>query len=225
MKKSLILLPLTAALLSSCFLMPSKKTSKTSGSSSSGSGSGSDQPTVEPVPTEAADFVFTSGEHTATLDFKNSSDNYKKDFPYVEKDTGKFTGTTGGLDFTAVSCFVSAYSGEGYMMMQNKKNNESWSETNGNAFFASAKSLGAITSISFVCGTSASTAQSYVITLSKTPIDSAQSTSENIIGHPGNASKPVTASVSDGYSYFAISTKDGGRNGQIGTLTITYTIS
>ena len=227
MKKSLILLPLTALFLSGCMLLPGKKTS----SSSSSQSGGGDEPTVDPGgggggdDPSGVDFVMTSGNHTGVLDFKNSSEKYKNDFPFVTKETGQITGTTGGLAYTSVDCFVGKYGDEGYLMMQNKKDSDSWSSVNGNAFFANTESLGAITAIEFVCGTKASTAQSYIITLSKTPISEAQATGSNTIGHPGNAGKPVTATVDDGYGYFAISSKDGTRNGQVGTLKVTYTIS
>ena len=227
MKKGLILLPLAAFMLSSCMLMPGKSSSSSGGGGGGGQGGGGeDTGDTEGGggDVEAKDFDLSSGTHTAVLNFKDNPDNYKDVFPFVDKDTGPFERTVGGLDFGFVSCFVGSYNGAGYLMMQNNKSGTSWSQDNGNAYFASKQSLGAITSIAFTCGANASTAQSYVVSLGKEPFSSAQSSGVKTVSHPGTQSTPITAQASDGYSYFAISTKDGAKNGQIATLTVTYTI-
>lgn len=233
MKKGLILLPLAAFMLSSCMLMPGKKTDSSSGGGGGGGSQSSDTGGEGGGggggggggDVESVDFDFTSGTHTAVLNFVTDYSNYKDDWPFVDISTGIFDSSMAGMAFTANGSFPDAYSGSGYLMMRNKdKNNNSWSDANGNAFIATATSLGAITSISFTCGANASSSQSYVVSLSKTPIDTPQASGVKTVAHPGTQSTPITATVADGYSYFAITTKDGGRNGQIATLSVTYTI-
>ena len=217
MKKSLILLPLTAALLSGCFLMPSKKTSKTSGSSG-GSGSTGTQPTTSETPSGAEDFVLTSGTHTAILDFENDPDRYT--YPRAEEtDTEAQDGNFGGLDWKIYHSYKGSYEGQYWLMMKNKDN---W-DANGQAWFGNAVSLGSITSIEVVVRTGASSKLSYDLSVGSTMFTTAQTGgTEFAVGTKGTYS-------GSGSGFFAISTKPvsgtNKYNGQIAQVKVTYTIS
>ena len=226
MKKSLILLPLAAAVLSGCMLLPGKKTS--SGSSSggtSGSGSsGSTQPTVEPTPSEAVDFVLSSGTHTAVLDFENNPDGYT--YPRAEQgDTQALAGEFGGLHWNIYHSYKGQYTDEKtgvtsyWLMMKNKDN---WDATS-QAWFGNTDSLGSITSIEVTVRSGASTKLSYDLSVGSTAYTSAQTTgTEFAAGTKGTYS-------GSGKGFFAVSTRPisgtNKYNGQIARITVTYTIS
>ena len=101
------------------------------------------------------------------------------------------------------------------------KNKDGFATANGNAFIGNCVTLGAITKVEITIGSSASPNQKYYITFSKSYSEAAQTTGE-LIGTEGGS---ATASASDGYGFFTISTSNKAVNGQLGSLSVTYTIS
>ena len=232
MKKSLILLPLAAIMLSGCLPLPGGETSGTSAggsgasatsqtSTSGGSATFTPAPTVAPATlptTHEASFDVTPGNHIVTLDFTTDYETYKSAFPRVEATTGLIGMHLAGMATMTNNCFVGSYNNVGYLMMKNK---DDYATNNGAAFIGNCASLGAITHIEFTAGSSASTSQKYDITLSKELVKE-PGTSGTEISHPSGS---VDATVADGYGYFRITTKDTSKNGQTGKLIISYTIS
>lgn len=228
MRKSLILLPLAALVLSGCMLMPGKKDTSSGSGSGSGSNTGSVVPTGDTggggnVPTDlptSHDSSFpTSG--TLEIDFIADGPSYKDSFPYVENDTPTSGGHLGGMAIMSNGCYVGSYSGKGFMMMKNKDRSSM-----GCAFIGNCVSLGVITKVEIVApdsGVSVAGSQKYDITLSKEMTTTASTSGKEFSTPITNAS--VTATESDGYSYFKISTKESSKNGHIGAIKVTYKIS
>ena len=239
-KTNLVLFPVLAALLLAGCTGTRKPKKKKSSSEAPVSGSVTPTPTsgVKPTsgvtptsqtptptsqtPTPSGDstFNFTPGTHTTVIDFVHNYSDYKNNFAgYVTADSGLIDGTLGGLAINSVHCFVSNFEGSGYVMMQNNKKQTDWTGTHGVAFFASTASLGNITEISFTPGSSASTSAVYNIAILSAPVtaEGGSSAGTNFTGTGGK----VTGSG----SYFCITSTDAKRNGQIGSLTVTYTIS
>ena len=181
-------------------------------------------PTSAPTSQEQSGrFDLRPGAHSVSFDITTEYAELKEAFaPFVTVDTGMFTGDLDGMPIVAVDCYMSSYSGNGYIMMQNQKNGEDWTAQNGLAFFASAMSLGSITKLQIASRDGASTAQKYDITLSKTPIEEAQTNGEEVAFSTDLAG--VTASAEDGFGYFSISSKVANKNGQIAKLLIEYVI-
>lgn len=227
MKKSLILLPLTALFLSGCMLLPGKKTSSSSSSPSSGS---SDQPSVDPGSggggeSQAVDFDLTPGTHTAIIDFANNADAYS--YPKAEgSDTEAREGDNAGITWNYFHTYKSGFEGETWLHLRNAKSASdptNWYET-GFAWFGNATNLGSITSIEATVRSSASTKLSYYLTVGSSEFTSAQQTGVMFT----SAQKGVYTGSGNGY--FAISTyqngitADNAKNGQITLLKVTYTI-
>ena len=216
MKKSLILLALSAAVLSSC--LPAKK--KSSSGSSGSSGSNTSGPTTSGGGGEssAVDFVLTAGTHTAILDFENNPDGYT--YPRAEQaDTEAKDGTFGGMDWKIYHSYKGSYEGQYWLMMKNK---DDW-DANGQAWFGNAVSLGSITSIEVTVRTGASAKLSYDLSVGSSAFSSAQTGgTEFAVGTKGTY-------TGSGDGYFAISTKpvsgSNKYNGQIAQVKVTYTIS
>ena len=231
MKKSLVLLPFAAFLLTGCLSLPGLNPG---GDTSDSSSSSSSKPTstVPVVPTSAtpagdelptshgASFDLTPGEHVFTVNFTTDYEKYSGSgngvFPYVGNDTGVTGGMLEGMAIMSNGCFCSSYNNSGYVMMKNKDRS-----AKGNAFIGNCVSLGAVTKVEFTCGASASTAQKYDITFSST-LEQTAGTSGTEIAHPGGN---ATCAASEGKGFFRLSTKDISKNGQIGTLSVTYVIS
>lgn len=252
MKKSLFILPLAAMALASCDLSaimgqitdlipfwPKGDTTQSSSSSSSGSKSSSSSSKTSSSSSSKTSSSSSSsktsssssssqqpGEYTITLDFVTDYEALDNE-QYVAQDTGLFEDNFGGqLAFTSMGCFVGSYSGSGYVMMQNQKSGTDWTTGRGGlAFFANTENFGSITRIEMSTGVNGATT-TYDITLSKTPITSAQTGGTEVAGvNKQIVVGEVTASEDDGYGYFAISTKNKAKNGQVGKLVIEYTIS
>lgn len=236
-KTNLVLFPVLAALLlAGCTSTPKKKKKTSSGAqtsqkTSSGkttSGGGATSKTTSqgggtsatPTPSGDSTFNLTPGTHTTVIDFVTNYSQYKSDFAgYVEASTGLVTGSLGGLAVNSVHCFVSSYSGSGYLMMQNNKSQTDWTSTHGVAFFGNTASLGSISEISFTPGSSASTAAVYNVAILDSAV-TAEGGSSAGTSFTGSGGK-VTGSG----GFFCITATNAAKNGQIGTLTVTYTIS
>lgn len=240
MKKSLILLPLTAMLLSACALLPGgggKKSSSSASGSASGSGSNPSQSSGQSggggggggggdvdLPTAHQDSFasnMTAGEHTLTFDFNANYEDYKAEFPYVTIDTGLIGIYLDGMAVMSNNCFASAgyQGGANYLMMRNKKDSEKWADANGSAFIGNCVALGTISKVELTRGDSASTEQKYYVTFSDS-LDTNPASSGTELSGTGDS---ATNSES-GKTFFKITTKDKGKNGQIKLLKVTYTV-
>lgn len=225
MKKSLILLPLVALVLSGCTTGGSKGKKKKSSSEStsqktSGSGSGSG-PTVSPGPGPAgkADFDLTPGRHTAILDFENYPDDYQ--YPRAEQgDTEGKPGEFGGMHWLVYHSYKGYYGDAYWLMMKDK---DDWDATS-TAWFANSDDLGTIESIEVAIRDGASKNKKYDLSVGTSAFTSAQTG-----GTEFDINSYGRYSGTDKKGFFCISTKkDTGTykyNGQIGKLTVTYTIS
>lgn len=245
MKKSLILIPLAALVLAGCTIGGSKGGSKKKKSSSvsdsaqvsgsktntnssgGGGGGGGGGTTVTPgpsLPTEHdASFApnMTAGEHTVTFDFDANYTAYKAEFPYVAIDTGLIGIHLDGMAVMSLDCFASqGYNGgANYLMMRNKTSSgEDWAGPNGAAFIGNCVALGTISSVTITRGASASTAQRYYVTFGST-LDTAPATAGTELEGTGDTATNTTS----GATFFKITTKDKTKNGQIQSLTVTYT--
>lgn len=231
MKKSLVLLPFAAFLLTGCLALPGAGGDSSSSSSTSSSSSSSTRPTITPttptvtpaedLPTShGASFDLTPGEHVFTINFVTDYEKYAGSgngvFPYVANDTGLSGGMLEGMAIMSNGCYCANYQGSGYVMMKNKDRS-----AKGCAFIGNCVSLGAVTKVEFTAGASASTAQKYDITFSST-LEKTASTSGTEVAHPGGS---ATCAASEGKGFFRLSTKDITKNGQLGTLSVTYVIS
>lgn len=239
MKKSLILIPLAALVLAGCTIGGSKSSgkkkksssvsdsaqvsgSKASGTSASGGGGGGGTTTTpEPtLPTEHdASFApnMTAGEHTVTFDFDANYTTYKAEFPYVSTDTGLVGLHLDGMAVMSNGCWASqGYNGgANYLMMKNK---DGYADANGAAFIGNCVALGTISSVTITRGASASTAQKYYVTFGST-LDTAPATAGTELEGTGDTATNTTS----GATFFKITTKDKTKNGQIQSLTVTYT--
>ncbi len=217
MKKSLILLPLFALVLTGCTLGGSskkggggKKSSTTSEEGGGGEESG------------AVDFDLTKGSHTAVLDFSVEDTGYS--YPRAEADdTSAKDGNFGGMSWKIFHTYRGTYTdeetGPAYWLMM--KDKDDWDKTS-NAWFGNTKSLGSIESIEVVVRKGASAKKIYDLSVGDSAFDSAQSG-----GTAFDVDTKGTYSGS-GKGFFAISTKkDTGKykyNGQISKITVKYTI-
>jgi len=246
MKKTLVLLPLLAAavLAASCTSTPKKKrksssvepTSVTSGQSgTSATKTTTVAPTTttatktttvtptstsqEPVPTGEAQFNLTAGSHITTIDFLSNYSDYKSDFPRFEKDTGVQEFTFASLPSAGCSVWVSSYDGTGFLMMKNK---DDFATTSGAAFLSNTQSLGKITSISVKAGSSASASATLNIYIGDEPVTTAGGSTA---GQTITPSKTEFTTVTGSGAYFCITSSNEKYNGQLGVLTVSYTIS
>ena len=185
-------------------------------------------PTVGPVtpdlPTEhEASFApnMTAGEHTVTFDFNANYTAYKEAFPYVAIDTGLIGIHLDGMAIMSVDCFASQgyQGGANYLMMRNKKDSDDWASANGAAFIGNCVALGTISKVSITRGASASTAQRYYVTFSNSLDTAPATTGTELEGTGDEATNTAT-----GMTFFKITTKDKTKNGQIQSLTVTYTV-
>ena len=184
----------------------------TSSSASSSTTSGAPQPTT-PVPGSGA-FDFTPGAHSVTIDFATQYADLKEGFPYVGADTHVYDAKLDNLDIKGRGSYVSSYNSSGFLMMKNK-------DMDGNpAFIANQVSLGSITSISFTTGSSASTNAVYNVYVT----NSAQSDSSTA-GHEYSGTGSFKCTDGGTGGFFVISSTNIKYNGQLGSLTIEYTIS
>ena len=242
MKKSLILIPLAALVLAGCTIGGSKSSgkkkksssvsdsaqvsgSKQSGTSTSqGGGGGGGGTTVTPgpsLPTEHdASFApnMTAGEHTITFDFDANYTTYKAAFPYVSTDTGLVGLHLDGMAVMTNGCWASqGYNGgANYLMMKNK---DGYSDANGAAFIGNCVALGTISSVTITRGASASTAQRYYVTFGSS-LDTTPATAGTELEGTGDTATNTTS----GATFFKVTTKDKTKNGQIQSLTVTYTV-
>ena len=234
MKKSLVLLPLAAFLLTGCMglSLPGFGGGDSSDSSSSSSSSKPSSSSTPITPTSAttpeadlptahgSNFDSSVGTHTLVLDFTTDYATYKEDFPYVSSTTGLVGETLGGgIAVMTNNCFVGTPNDNinyGYLMMKNK---DDYASNNGNAFIGNCVSMGTITSVTFECGAKAATAQTYDVAF-YSELNKQPSSSGTQVAHPGS-----TVNASAGASFFKITAKDSAKNGQITKLTVVYTIS
>ena len=233
MKKSLILLPIAAMILSGCSLLPAKKSkSSSSATNTQQSGSTKSSGSVTPVnpssdtpvdwPTaHESTFDTTPGEHTVTYDFNSEYTALKEAFPYVTADMSAFHVYMKGMSTMVYHCWCNANSSPAYNYLFMRNNNGFYDNKKVTAFIGNHVTLGAITKVEITCPDNSSASAKYDITLSKT-VSEEPSTSGTELTKEGGS---VTASVSDGYGFFKITQKDTTHNGQLSTLKITYTIS
>ena len=151
-------------------------------------------------------------EKTMTFDFVNDFDQYKEGFPYVKADTGVYDGSLGDISIKGRGCFVSSYSGAGYLMMKNKDG----FAANGLAFIANSSTFGTIKQIKFSTPSSASSKATYYVAIGDTAYTDSVSTGTEYKGQ--GQSFTVTGSG----NYFCISSNNSEVNGQLATIEITY---
>ena len=220
MKKGLLLIPFAALVLSGCALPsigPGGGKKSSSQSSSETPASSSETPASSEVPSSSSSTPSSSTpaqeKVTLTFDFGTDFADYKSSFPYVDSDTGVDTEKSlGDLPIVSNGCYVSSFSGTGMLMMKNK-------ERTTLAFIGNREDLVAITKVEFTKGASASASATYDISFGHSMFEAASSAGTSIGSDGGSA----TAKASDRYGYFAISATNAKVNGQIGTLTISYT--
>ena len=99
------------------------------------------------------------------------------------------------------------------------KNKDDFAATHGVAFIANTVSLGNITSISFTPGSSASTKATYNVAILSSAVTAEGGSSA------GTTFTGTGGTVTGSGAYFCITQTNTGYNGQLGTLTISYTIS
>jgi len=241
MNKKLVLLPISALMLSGCSMLnnipvvskiktiagalignvlggsSTTTTAQQGGNNTTTQQGGGGGNTTTQQSGGASTFDLTAGTHTAVIDIATNYADYKEAFAgYVTADSGVLDGTLAGLSVKTQHCFIGSYSGVGYIMMQNQKSGTSW---NAIAFMASATSLGSISKVEILTGSSASPSAEYTITFSNSPITSAQTEGTKLT--PGAAQ---SGSATGSGAYFAISATNTEKNGQIAKLTVTYTI-
>ena len=233
-KTNLVLFPVLAALLlAGCTSTPKKKKKTSSGAETSqksgtsakttsqgGGGGGTSNPTSQggqtsTTPTPSGDSTFNltpgSGQHTVSVDFAS----IKKSFPYVDASTGLYEVDFAGLSSNGVGCYVSTYNSASFLMMKNK---DDFYTNHGAAFIANKVSLGSISEISFTPGSSASANAVYNVAILDAAVtaEGGSTAGQSFTGSGGK----VTGSG----AYFCITCTSDKYNGQLGTLTITYTI-
>ena len=239
MKKGLILLPLAAIMLSGCLPMPGAGGSSAESSSSSPAASTSGQKTTTgtftPAPTAApaafptahgAGIDLSAGEHTISFDFNTDYEAAYEAFGYVKIDTGLQGFLFKDMATMSYDCWANKGYNSGdpnYLMMRNTDSSSGTYSQNELAYLGNCVTLGAITKVEISTPSGSSGNQSYAVALTKDLVK--EPGASGTVALTGAGSGSVTASASDGYGFFRVTTTQKKYNGQLATLSITYVIS
>jgi len=232
-KVTLVLFPLLSALvLAGCTVKKStkKKTTNDSDSSDTGGTSGgtsdggstSGGTTGGSTTGDTSTFATTAGSavdaSSFTLDFTAEKDSA---FPYVEaggKYTFEYSKVCAGFMLSDAGVFTNSYSGNYWLHFQNYKNNASWGQL---AFISNntpfTKAITKVEVKTVASGGSASMACSVVI--GNQYYTTGQTGGATAVGMGKTIT--ATASKSDGYHFFCITSTDQKRNLQVTSISVT----